>query len=72
MTVWDVERGGLPRANHAHKLQWSGAIGAIGSTTNTAASLIDDMVEHGVLVEVTGQRRNRLFLFQDYLDLFKG
>ena len=48
------------------------ATNLLGSTTNTAASLIDDMVEHGVLVEVTGQRRNRLFLFQDYLDLFKG
>jgi len=43
----------------------------LNTTTNTAASLIDDMVEHGVLVEMTGQRRNRLFLFHDYLDLFR-
>jgi len=43
----------------------------LSTTTNTAASLINDMVEHGVLVEMTGQRRNRLFLFHDYLDLFR-
>jgi Fic family protein len=44
----------------------------LDTTTNTAASLVQDLVAHGVLKEVTGQRRNRLFLFQDYLDLFKG
>lgn len=43
----------------------------LSTTTNTAASLISDMVEHGVLLEVTGQRRNRLFLFHDYLELFR-
>ena len=43
----------------------------LSTTTNTAASLINDMVEHNVLVEMTGQRRNRLFLFHDYLDLFR-
>jgi len=43
----------------------------LSTTTNTAASLISDMVEHGVLVEMTGQRRNRLFLFHDYLELFR-
>ena len=43
----------------------------LSTTTNTAASLINDRVEHGVLVEMTGQRRNRLFLFHDYLDLFR-
>lgn len=45
--------------------------GLLSTTTNTAASLITDLVENGVLVEVTGQRRNRLFLFRDYLDLFR-
>jgi Fic family protein len=44
----------------------------LDTTTNTAASLVQDLVAHGVLKEVTGHRRNRLFLFQDYLDLFKG
>lgn len=44
----------------------------LGTTTNTAASLITDLVSYGVLVEVTGQKRNRLFIFKDYLDLFRG
>lgn len=43
----------------------------IGSTTNTASALINDLVAHGVLQEMTGQRRNRLFMFQDYLALFR-
>jgi len=48
------------------------AVTALFSTTpNTAGSLINDMVEQGVLMEVTGQRRNRLFLFQDYIELFR-
>jgi Fic family protein len=38
---------------------------------NTAISLITDLVEHGVLTEITGQRRNRLFIFQDYVGLFR-
>jgi Fic family protein len=41
-----------------------------GVSTNTAAALIDDMVTFGVLAEVTGQRRNRLFVFRAYLDIF--
>lgn len=43
----------------------------LNTTTNTAAALVGDLVEHGVLLEVTGQRRNRLFLFHDYLELFR-
>lgn len=46
------------------------AAGITGAATNTAAALIDDLVSFGVLREMTGQRRNRLFVFQDYLDLF--
>lgn len=42
-----------------------------GATINTAAALITDLVSWGVLTEVTGQRRNRLFVFQEYLDLFR-
>ena len=40
-------------------------------TANTASSLIADLVTHGVLVELTGQQRNRLFSFRQYLDLFR-
>ena len=43
----------------------------IGGTTNTASSLINDLVQHGVLTEITHQRRNRLFMFQDYVSLFR-
>jgi Fic family protein len=43
----------------------------IGATTNTASVLITDMVTHGVLAEVTGQRRNRLFVFNEYIELFR-
>ena len=47
------------------------AAAIIGTTTNTASALITDMVTHDVLTEITGQRRNRLFVFYEYLDLFR-
>lgn len=37
---------------------------------NTAATLVNDFVKHGVLQEMTGQRRNRLFMFKDYILVF--
>ena len=40
------------------------------TTTNTATSLIEDLVSYGMLHEITGQRRNRLFIFGDYVELF--
>lgn len=43
----------------------------IDATTNTASTLIADMVGHGVLTEVTGQRRNRIFVFNEYIELFR-
>lgn len=43
----------------------------IDGTTNTASALISDLVQHGVLIEITQQRRNRLFMFQDYVALFR-
>jgi len=52
-------------------LDVKGAMEITGTSTNTAAALIDDMVTFGVLAEVTGQRRNRLFVFRDYLDIFR-
>ena len=47
------------------------ATSTTGASVNTASALIADLVTFGVLVEMTGQRRNRLFLFQEYLDIFK-
>ncbi len=43
----------------------------IDGNANTASSLITDFVRYGVLSEITGQRRNRLFVFQEYVSLFK-
>ena len=43
----------------------------IKAQTNTAAALIDDFVKLGILKEFTGQKRNRLFIFEDYVRLFK-
>jgi Fic family protein len=39
---------------------------------NTAAALVGDFVKYGVLNELTGGRRNRLFHFIDYTTIFKG
>ena len=43
----------------------------IKAQTNTAAALIDDFVKLGILKEFTGQKHNRLFIFEDYVRLFK-
>ena len=41
--------------------------------TNTAATLVkDNRLAMGVLQEVTGQRRNRSFIFSEYIDLFSS
>ena len=42
----------------------------IQAQINTAAALIDDFVKLGILKEFTGQRRYRLFIFEDYVRLF--
>lgn len=81
-----IERTVLPslgprRQNNAHRLMQAlygrpltdvkGAASLLSTTTNTASALIDDLVQAGVLREMTGQRRNRLFVFTDYLALFR-
>lgn len=45
---------------------------ATGATINTVSALITDFVEAKLLVEVTGLRRNRLFVFKPYVNLFKS
>lgn len=47
-----------------------GAAELLRTTPNTANTLIKELVGHGVLIELTGQRRNRLFIFSDYVALF--
>lgn len=80
-----IERDVLPRfsarrQDNAHALirhlyarpvvdvKWTAEI--TGASINTASALINDMVSFGVLTEITGQSRNRLFLFEEYLELF--
>ncbi len=43
----------------------------IGATYTAANNLVTRLVKHGILHEVTGQKRNRLFLYRDYVDLFE-
>jgi len=43
----------------------------LGLKPNTAATLVNDFVKYGVLVELTGKQRNRLYLFQEYFMIFK-
>jgi Fic family protein len=38
--------------------------------TNTAAALIDDFVKLGILRAPAGKKRNRLFIFHEYVSLF--
>lgn len=38
---------------------------------NTAHVLVDVFVKHGILKEITGNKRNRLFVFEAYLNLLK-
>lgn len=81
-----IEREVLPRFSHRRQenaqqlmrhlyarpvIDVKTATSVLATTTNTAAALVNDLVVHGILVEVTGQRRNRLFLFHDYLELFR-
>lgn len=47
------------------------AMTELKTTKNTAIALITDLVDFGLLTEITGQRRNRLFVFRQYLDMFK-
>jgi Fic family protein len=40
-------------------------------SSSTALRLIDDFINLGILQEQTGYRRNRIFVFTEYLNLFK-
>ncbi len=39
--------------------------------TNTASSLIGDFENFGILEEMTGYKRNRTFIFSEYMQIFK-
>lgn len=38
----------------------------------TASALVRDLEKTGILRELTGKKRNRIFAYRDYLDLFPG
>jgi len=40
-------------------------------TANPAYGIIQDFMKLSILKEVTGNQRNRLFIFKEYLDLFQ-
>ena len=45
--------------------------GIIGTTFAAANNLVARLVGHGILHEVTGQKRNRRFVYRDYINLFE-
>ncbi len=42
----------------------------IGTTYPAANNLVTRLVEQGILHELTGQKRNRRFIYRDYIHLF--
>lgn len=47
-------------------------MGITGKTKTTNYKLLADLAQLGVLVEISGGQRNRLYVFKDYLDLFNS
>jgi Fic family protein len=43
----------------------------IGSKNATAYSIIEDLVKLNILKETTGNQRNRTYIFEEYINLFK-
>ena len=39
----------------------------LGISVSTAIRLIDDFVKLGIIVEITGFKRNRIFSFENYI-----
>jgi Fic family protein len=42
---------------------------ALGTTKPTVARALDDLAELGIVTEVTGRQRNRVYVYQEYLDV---
>lgn len=50
----------------------SGVEKTLDVTAPTASALVKGMVDLGILQEITGKQRNRVFVYRAYLDLFPG
>ncbi|HQQ02409.1 MAG TPA: Fic/DOC family N-terminal domain-containing protein [Bacteroidales bacterium] len=68
----------IPNANRLLKLLFSDPIitstnvsKSLSLSPKSALILIDDFVKQQILFETTGFKRNRIFVFSDYLNLFK-
>lgn len=44
---------------------------ALDINISTALRLINDFIKAGILIELTGYKRNRIFSFEDYMKLFR-
>jgi Fic family protein len=53
-------------------IQVSEAQNLLKVSFKAANDIINELVLHGVLTEMTGQSRNRIFVFDEYLNLFKS
>jgi len=42
----------------------------LGVKTNTASMLVNDFIKRGILYELTGKQRNRIFFFKKYVTIF--
>jgi Fic family protein len=80
-----IEREVLPRFSHRRQdnaqrlmrylyerpvLDIKAVCQLLDTAPNTASTLVNDLVKYDVLKEVTGQQRNRFFVFYNYLNLF--
>ena len=45
---------------------------ALGVSQPTSSALVRDLTNLGILRELTGKKRNRVFAYRDYLNLFPG
>jgi len=49
----------------------SDVVTALKVNVSTALRIIDDFIKLNILHEITGYRRNRIFIFKEYLNLFE-
>lgn len=52
-------------------LDMKGVTTGIDINNSTASRLVQDFVRFGILTEITGNKRNRIFSFEQYLSLFR-